>query len=144
MPAAVLCVRSLLLPLCCVLLSVAPATLRALEPRSSVVERFEFELRDRAVAHQGGNALNLKVTYTYQPRLKPAAYPDFTLLARACDEFFASYPNRTDFWEILNLKLTSLLLAKFPALASITVEIHVAPTASIPYPRSSTVTRTRR
>ena len=144
MPPAVRRLRCLLLTLCCVLLSIEPATVCALEPRGRVVERFEFELRDRAVAHQGGNTLNLKVTYLYQPRLKLADYPDFTQLVRACEEFFANYPNRTDFWEILNLKLTRLLLAKFPALASITIEIHVAPTASIPYPRTSTVTRFRR
>jgi hypothetical protein len=144
MSAPFLRLRFVILLLCCALFAFSSPAVRAAEPSGKVVEGFQFELRDRAVAHQGGNTLTLKVSYTYRPRLRVSEYPDFTLLARACEDFFASYPNQTDFWEILNLKLTKLLLAKYPALASITIEIHVAPSASISYPRASTVTRTRR
>ena len=112
-------------------------------PLTRVQERFEFELRDLKVAHQGGNTLTLKLRYDYRPGLKPAEYPDFRKLAQSCEEFFKGYPNDTDFWEILNLKLTARLLREFPALAAITVEIQVAPTERIPFPRSSTVTRSR-
>ncbi|OAI42360.1 hypothetical protein AYO41_00935 [Verrucomicrobia bacterium SCGC AG-212-E04] len=129
--------------MCCALLAFGSLPVSAAEPFGKVAEGFQFELRDRSVAHQGGNTLNLKVSYTYRPRLKVSEYPDFTRLARACDDFLSGYPNQTDYWEILNLKLTSQLLAKYPALASITIEIHVAPTAAIPYPRASIVTRTR-
>jgi hypothetical protein len=123
--------------------SLAP-TLSAKDPRPTrVQEQFEFEMRDVKVAHQGGNTLVLKLRYDYRGGLKPAEYPDFRRLAMTCEEFFKSYPNETDYWEILNLKLTARLLREFPALAKITAEIHVAPTDQIPYPRTSTVTRTR-
>ena len=79
----------------------------------------------------------------YRPGLKARDYPDFTSLARTTQEFLQTYPNDTDFWEILNLKLTDMLLHEYPALAAITIEIQVAPTEKIPFPRASMVTRSR-
>jgi hypothetical protein len=108
-----------------------------------VQEQFEFEMRDLKVAHQGGNTLTLKLRYDYRPGLKAMEYPDFRRLAQACEDFFKTYPNDADFWEIVNLKLTARLLREFPALARITMEIQVAPTDRIAFPRASTVTRTR-
>lgn len=127
------------------LLAVMPApTLLAREPIGiRVQEQFEFELRDLKVAHQDGNTLTLKLRYDYRRGLRAADYPDFRKLAQSCEDFFKGYPNDTDYWEILNLKLTARLLREFPALASITVAIHVAPTERIPFPRASTVTRSR-
>ena len=110
---------------------------------SQVREQFEFEIRDFKVSHQGGNVLTLKVRYDYRAGLRAANYPDFRELAKACEEFLRTYPNNTDFWEILNLKLTARLLRDFPALASITIEIRVAADDHDPYFRASTVTRTR-
>jgi hypothetical protein len=81
--------------------------------------------------------------YTYRTGLKAADYPDFRKLAETTEEFFRSYPNDGDFWEIVNLKLTAKLLRDFPALVNLTVEIHVMPTDRIPFARTSTVTRTR-
>lgn len=127
----------------CFLISVHFAPAGSAETPAGVTERFQFEIRDLTVAHQGGNHLNLEASYQYKAGLKAEEYPDFTLLIRACEEFFAGYPNETDFWEILNLKLTSALLEKFPTLTSITMKIHVAPTTRIPYARASTVTRDR-
>jgi hypothetical protein len=119
-------------------------SLSAKDPRSTrVQEQFEFVMQDLKVAHQGGNTLTLTLRYDYRPGLQSAEYPDFRRLARACEEFFKSYPNDTDYWEILNLKLTARLLREFPAVAKMTVEIQVAPTDQIPFPRTSTVTRTR-
>ena len=119
------------------------AEAREVRTRTGLSEQFQFEMHDLKVAHQGGNTLALKVSYDYRRGIKPSEYPDFTRLAGACDEFFKSYPNATDFWEILNLKLTALLLREFPALDSVTVEIHVAPTERLPYARASVATRTR-
>ena len=122
--------------------SASPLTAKDQRP-TRVQEHFEFEIRDLKVSHQGGNTLTLKVRYTYRTGLKPADYPDFRKLAETAEEFFRSYPNDGDFWEIVNLKLTMRFLREFPALASVTLEIQVAPTDRIPYSRSSTVTRTR-
>ena len=119
-------------------------SLSAKDPRSTrVQEQFEFVMRELKVAHQGGNTLTLTLRYDYRPGLKPAEYPDFRRLAQTCEEFFKGYPNDKDYWEVLNLKLTARLLREFPAVAKMTVEIQVAPTDQIPFPRASTVTRTR-
>ncbi len=123
--------------------SLAPSLAREEIGWTRTQERFEFEIRDLKVTHQGGNALTLKLRYDYRRGLKPADYPDFRRIAQACEEFFTSYPNDADFWEVLNLKLTARLLREFPALESVTLEIHVAPTDRIPFPRTSIVTRSR-
>ena len=128
----------------CILFALGTVTVSGAGPPGRISERFQFEIPKLAVAHQGGNELTLRVSYDYARGLKARDYPDFRQLALACEEFFRSYPNQTDFWEILNLKLTGNLLANFPAVASITVEIQVAPSARIPYPRASVVTRMRR
>ena len=106
-------------------------------------EGFSFQMRDYSINHQGLNTLNVNVRYAYREGLRPEDYPDFQDLDKTCDEFFAHYPNPDTFWEVLNKELTSKLLEEFPALSSVTIEIQVSPTARIPFPRASTVTRTR-
>ncbi len=121
-----------------------PAALAVDAPRAArVIEEFAFEIRDHPVVHQGGNILTLKVRYRYRDGLKLEEYPDFTKVAAQTEEFFARYPNQTDFWELVNLKLTTLLLENYAAFSSVTVEILVSPSSRIPYSRSSTVTRSR-
>ena len=85
----------------------------------------------------------MAVRYRYRSGLRNDEYPDYRLLARACEDFLANFPDKKAFWEIVNKELTAALLERFPALATITVELHVAPTAAITQSRTSTVTRHR-
>ena len=108
---------------------------------TTLQEGFSFGLKDLQVPQQGGNTLNVSVRYSYKTGIRNDEYPDFRLLARACEDFLRDYPDKKAFWEVLNKDLTVAVMEQFPALASITVEIQVSPTSAIPYPRSSTVTR---
>ncbi len=129
-----------------VLLPMVPAPAGRAEPTAksaALQEGFAFELRDLSVPLQGGNSLTVSVQYGYRDGIRTEEYPDFRLLARACEDFFANYPDKKAYWEVLNKELTALLLERFPALKHITVEIRVAPTSAIPYARSSRVTRSR-
>lgn len=117
----------------------APATLAAV----TLQEAFSFQLKDLAVRHQGGNTLGVAVRYTYVEGIPDADYPDFRVLAQTCEEFLTRYPQESAFWEVVNKELTQTLLDKFPALAAVTVELHVSATSRIPYGRASTVTRRR-
>jgi hypothetical protein len=110
---------------------------------ASLREGFSFQLKDCEVPQQGGNRLGVSVRYDYQHGIRSEDYPDFRLVARACEEFLSGYPDKKAFWEVVNKELTAVLLEKFPALASVTVEIQVPATSAIPYARSSTVTRHR-
>ena len=106
-------------------------------------EDFSFEIKGLAVRYQGGNRLHLTVRYTYKAGIKDEEYPDFRALSSACTDYFAHDENESAYWEIVNKELTAHLLEKFPMLASVQLEISVAPTERIPWSRTSTVTRSR-
>jgi archaellin len=137
-------------------------------PRSSIVtgipaggivqleEGWQFRFEDYAVEHQGGAVIDLVVNYDYKDGIgitDPFEYPEFLQIYNYIDTFLKTYPNETDFWEILNKNLVTDLLTKpIPTvfgfdyqLASVidalTVEIDVqAGSSTIAVPRSSIVT----
>jgi hypothetical protein len=114
-------------------------------PRNgSLVEEFSFSLKDFKIDHQGEtNNLNISISYRYVANITKADYPDFRWLAKDVETLLANYPNKDDYWEIVNKQITSLLLQKYPALTSVTCEIKVDPSRVVPYSRSSRVTRER-
>ena len=120
-----------------------PPPASAAATTATLQEGFSFSLQNLQVSQQGGNTLDLSVRYAYRAGIRNDEYPDYRLLARTCEEFLRDYPNKKAFWEVLNKELTATLLERFPALNSITVEMQVEPTSTIPQPRASTVTRTR-
>ncbi len=108
-------------------------------------EEFSFLIKDFKIDHQGEtNTLNISISYHYVTNIANSDYPDFRWLAKDVEMLLSNYPNKTDYWEIVNKQLTSLLMKKYPALASITCEITVNPSRQVPYTRTSRVTRTRR
>jgi hypothetical protein len=70
-------------------------------------------------------------------------YPDFQAIAKDIEDFLNNYPNKADYWEILNKKLTLLVLKKYPMIENITSEIQVSQSEKVSYTRSSIVTRSR-
>jgi hypothetical protein len=109
-----------------------------------LVEQFSFLIKDFKVDHQGvNNNLNITIWYRYKAHLSSAAYPDFMLIARDIEALLTNYPNEEDYWEILNKKITLMVLEKYPAIAKITSQIQVSPSLREPYLRSSIVTRGR-
>ena len=108
-------------------------------------EEFSFLLKDFKIDHQGEtNTLNISISYRYVVNIANSDYPDFRWLAKDVETLLGNYPNKTDYWEIVNKQITSLLMKKYPALASVTCEMTVAPSQQVPYTRSSRVTRNRR
>lgn len=111
---------------------------------SQLVEEFSFAIKDLKVDHQAQlNNLNISVRYRYVANISKADYPDFRSLAKDIETLLNNYPNETDYWEIVNKQLTSMLLKKYASIASVTIEIEVSPSSLVPYSRSSTVTRAR-
>ncbi|MBE9185193.1 hypothetical protein IQ270_10815 [Microcoleus sp. LEGE 07076] len=109
---------------------------------AQLTEKWNFTLANYPIAHQGLNNLNIDVNYQYKNGIQDYQYPDFLPIYKSVDNFLANYPNETDFWEIVNKNLTQKVLTDNPAIASLTVNLDVLPTNSLPYDRSSTVTRT--
>src|SRR6185437_2536556 len=110
----------------------------------ALVEEFSFVIKDFKMDHQTQtNNLNLAISYRYVANIKKSEYPDFRWLAKDVETLLANYPNKDDYWEIVNKQITSLLLNKYPGIVSVTCDIKVDPSSLIPYARSSRVTRER-
>lgn len=108
-------------------------------------EEFSFLIKDFKIDHQGeANTLNISISYRYVANIANADYPDFRWLAKDVETLLGNYPNKTDYWEIVNKQITALLMKKYPALASVTCELKVEPSEHVSYSRSSRVTRARR
>ena len=121
------------------LVKVTPTTSQKLS------EEFSFTVKDFKINHQGEtNTLNISISYRYVVNIANSDYPDFRWLAKDVETLLGNYPNKTDYWEIVNKQITSLLMKKYPALASVTCEMTVEPSQQVPYTRSSRVTRNRR
>jgi hypothetical protein len=107
-------------------------------------EEFSFLIKDFKINHQGEiNTLNISISYQYVANIANADYPDFRGLAKDVETLLSNYPNKTDYWEIVNKQITALLLKKYPAITRVTCELKVEPSANVPYSRASRVTRER-
>jgi hypothetical protein len=108
-------------------------------------EEFSFLIKDFKIDHQGEtNTLNITISYHYVVNIANSDYPDFRWLAKDVETLLSNYPNKTDYWEIVNKQITSLLMKKYPALESVTCEMTVDQSGQVPYTRMSRVTRNRR
>ena len=109
------------------------------------IEDFSFVIPNLKIDHQGEiNNLNITIRYRYVAGVPHGAYPDFRSIAKDVEGFLSKYPNKTDYWEILNKKLTLILLKRYAALSRITSEMQISPSRLDPYSRSSIVTRNRK
>lgn len=102
-----------------------------------------FSLKDYAINHQGVNKIDIDIGYQYKPEITPNEYPDFREIYNSVDNFLTNYPNENDFWEIVNKNLTQNILNENPTWARIDININVLPSQSLPYNRTSKVTRTQ-
>ena len=122
----------------------ARASHTAQENGGTLIEEFSFVIKDFKMDHQTEkNNLNISISYRYVANVADPDYPDFRLLAKDVETLLTNYPNEDDYWEVVNKRATSLLMSKYPALNSLTLEITVDPTHLDPYTRSSRVTRER-
>lgn len=110
----------------------------------SLAEEFSFSIQNFKMNHQSEiHNLNIKVRYRYEAGISDSQYPDFRSVAQDIQRFLEKYPDEVGYWEIVNKNLTRMVLKKYPVLSNITVEIQVPRSHSIPYSRSSIVTRRR-
>ncbi len=111
----------------------------------SLTEEFSFQIKDFKMDHQTQtNNLNISISYRYIANIQKPDYPDFRWLAKDVEKLLSNYPNKDDYWEIVNKQITSMLLNKYRGLTSVTCEIKVDPSSLIPYTRTSRVTRSRK
>lgn len=119
-------------------------TIATAKASRGLTEEFTFLIKDFKIDHQGeNNNLNITIRYRYKARISNSEYPDFTVVAKDIETLLGNYPNKTDYWEILNKRITIMVLEKYPAIVEITSEVQVSPSPKNHYIRSSIVTHDR-
>jgi ABC-type nitrate/sulfonate/bicarbonate transport system substrate-binding protein len=99
-----------------------------------------FAIEKLPLEHQGPQVLDVQVRLDYMPGIGPKDYPDFEGVHRALIDWMKTYPNETDYWEPFNRTLALKLLAAYPTVAAVTLELKVHLTFGIQYAHSSLVT----
>lgn len=118
-------------------------------------QSFSFSILDYGLDHQNGAIIDLFVELDFKADIaatNPFDYPEFVSIVNFIKNYLVTYPNETDFWEILNKNLVDALLTEtipttFGAeyrlrelVDSITVDLDVKSGSSlVNYPRSSSV-----
>jgi hypothetical protein len=111
----------------------------------NLVEEYEFQLKNYAFDYQGQkNVLDIDVLYQYVTGITKPQYPDVVAVKKDLEQFMLNYPDKMQYWEILNKDATKMLLAKYPALATVTIKLQIFPNEQESFARTSTVTRSRR
>lgn len=124
-------------------------------PLQSPAERFAFQIPDYGLDHQTGAIVDILVDLDFKQDVgasDPYAYPEFVSVVNFIKQYLVSYPNETDFWEILNRNLVNELLTRtIPTtfgveynldqlVDALTVDIEVSPGSSlVNFPRQSHV-----
>ncbi|HVF90148.1 MAG TPA: hypothetical protein VNH22_08765 [Blastocatellia bacterium] len=110
----------------------------------SLVEEYSFLIENLKMTHPTELVnLNIKVRYHFVSNLSDSAYPDFRDIAEDIQDFIDSYPEKSDYWEIINKKLTLLVLDGYSELQDVTSEMEISPSKEDPYFSLSVVTRKR-
>ena len=124
--------------------SVAKSNQKPTAKSGVMVEEFTFQINDFKIDHQTEHInLNITISYRYKANLPNADYPDFMLIARDIENLLTNYPNEEDYWEIVNKRITLMILEKYPTIAKVTSQMQVSPTPKNKYVRSTIVTRDR-
>ncbi|PZV11637.1 MAG: hypothetical protein DCF22_14065 [Leptolyngbya sp.] len=110
-------------------------------PQSSMRD-WSFAFENYPMNHQWmANTLNIAVRYTLKPNASSRNAPDFTTMFNQVTRSLAHHP-QDDYWEIVNRKLTDVILRENPALYSVTIRLQVQPRTKVPFTCTTTVTRT--
>ena len=110
----------------------------------SLVEEYSFLIENLKMAHPTELvSLNIKIRYHYVSNISDTAYPDFRDIAEDIQDFIDGYPEKADYWEVINKNLTRLVLDSYSELQDITSEMEISPSKEDPYFSMSIVTRRR-
>jgi hypothetical protein len=117
------------------------AGLYAAEPVAK--EALSFLIEKVPVDHQGPQVIDLGVTLDYAAGIGAKEYPDFEEVYKKMLAWMKTYPNETDYWEVFNKQLCKEVLAAYPMVKGVTLEIKVHPTYGIQYSHTSLCTLVR-
>ena len=90
-------------------------------------ETFGFAMKNYEIQHQAHVIINIYVDYRFFEieEIDPNNYPDVIPIIQQIDKFLTSYPNETDYWEIVNRNLVTYLLEENTDFTSIRVKLEL-------------------
>ena len=94
-----------------------------------------FSVRGLKICHQN-KWRNMTVELEYDTNFNENPV-DAQSIRKDVLEFLNSYPNQSDFWEVMNTKLVDSLIQKFPAINILRSKLSLAPDASLSFHRAS-------
>jgi hypothetical protein len=101
----------------------------------------KFTLENYSIEHQGINSLDISIQYSsFLNKTNSISYKK--LISTQIDRLLKTYPNKTDYWEVMNYYLTKKIIQQNPELSSVTITLAVYPNQEYSYHRSTTVTQT--
>lgn len=96
----------------------------------------QFVLENYAIVHQGHHQVTITMAYRLDAI---GSSPTPGELQHYIDSFLQTYPNETDYWELVNRNLVIALINTYQSLIDVTLELAVAPCESFPHQRGSIV-----
>jgi hypothetical protein len=101
----------------------------------------KFIIKNYLIEHQGINTLNITIQYTsFVKNTSSISYKK--RISTQVDRLLKTYPNKNDYWEVMNYYLTKKIIQQNPDLSSVTITLAVYPNREYSYHRSTTVTQT--
>ena len=126
-----------------VVASEPPAHGRLEDNARSSMRDWSFAFENYPMNHQWmANTLDIAVRYKLKPTASSHNAPDFTTIFNQVNQFLTDHDSQDDYWEIVNRKLTDVILRENPTLDSVTIRLQVQPRPNIPFTCTTTVTRT--
>ncbi len=101
----------------------------------------KFTLENYSIKHQGINTLDISIQYSsFSKNTNSISYKK--RISTQVDNLLKTYPNKNDYWEVMNYYLTKKIIQQNPELSSMTISLAVYPNQEYSYHRSTTVTQT--
>ncbi|BAZ47051.1 hypothetical protein NIES4102_40970 (plasmid) [Chondrocystis sp. NIES-4102] len=101
----------------------------------------KFTLENYSIEHQGSNTLDITIQYSSFFKNTSSIYYKKHISTQV-ERLLKTYPNKNDYWEVMNYYLTKKLIQQNPELSSVTITLVVYPNQEYSYHRSTTVTQT--
>lgn len=126
-------------------LSFQANALTKLETQVRLLESYAVKINALQVNLDNGKyiiAVDLK--WSFKKNVNASDYTDSNLIVNDVKNFLSTYPDKKDFWEVINHKLALFLINKYTSLASIKTKLIIPASPLDPYPHASTVKAMRK
>ena len=111
-----------------------------LAKKSVMTEDFGFTVKAYPYRFQRReNVIDIDVTYRYKAGITKPEYPNFIGIQNEIKDYIQNYPDKYQYWEILNKDIATMLAENYPVLENIEVDLTIYPTTEFPIKRHSLV-----